>query len=137
MLKKFTMEDCKPISTPMTTGCKLSKEDKSSLVDQTMYRSMIESLLYLTATRLDILQTMSMVARFQASPKETHVSTVKRIFRYLKGTIDYGLWYPKGKNFTLIAYSNVDWVGFLDDRKSTNGGAFYLGDNLIAWHSKK
>eukprot|EP00249_Psilotum_nudum_P000684 c12775_g1_i1 orf=90-335(+) len=78
-----------------------------------------------------------MVARFQATPKESHVVAVKRIFRYLKGTLDYGLWYPKGKDFTLIAYSDADWAGCVDDRKSTSGGAFFLRDNLVAWHSKK
>ena len=137
MLKKFTMEDCKPVSTPMTTGCKLSKDDKAPTVDQTQYRSMIGSLLYLTATRPDILQAVCMVARFQANPKETHVTAVKRIFRYLKGTVEYGLWYPRGKDFTLIAFSDADWAGCVDDRKSTSGGAFYLGNNLVGWHSKK
>ena len=86
MLKKFTMEDNKPVGTPMTTGCKLSKNDTSPAVDQSMYRSMIGSLLYLTATKPDILQAVCMVARFQAEPKEVHVTAVKRIFRYLKGT---------------------------------------------------
>jgi len=137
MLKKFTMEDCKPVSTPMTKGYKLSKDDKSPSVDQNMYRSMIGSLLYLIATRPNILQAVCMVARFHASPKETHVTIVKWIFRYLKGTMEYGLWYPKGKDFTLIAFSDVDWVGCVDDRKSTSGGAFYLGDNLVSWHNKK
>jgi len=98
---------------------------------------MIGSLLYLIATRSDILQAMCMVARFQVSPKETHVTAVKWIFRYLKGTMDYGLWYPKGKDFTVIAFSDAYWVGCVDDRKSTSGGAFYLGDNLVGWHSKK
>ena len=137
LLKKFTMEDCKPISTPMTIGCKLSKDDKLPLVDQIMYRSMIGSLLYLIATRLDILQAVCMVARFQASPKETHLTAVKWIFIYLKGKMDYGLWYPKRKGFTLTTFSDVDWARCVDDRKSTNGGAFYLGENLIGWHSKK
>jgi len=91
LLKKFTMEDYKPVSTPMKTRCKLSKDDKSPSVDQTIYRSMIGSLLYLIATRPNILQVVCMVVKFQANPKETHVTTVKWIFRYLKGTIDYGI----------------------------------------------
>jgi len=137
LLKKFTMEDCKPVSTPMTIGCKLSKDDKLPLVDQTIYRSMIGSLLYLIATRPDILQVVCMVAWFQANSKETHVTTIKWIFRYLKGTMDYGLWYSKGKSFTLTAFSDVDWAGCVDDRKSTIGSAFYLGENLVGWHNKK
>jgi hypothetical protein len=95
MLKKFQMEDCKPMSTPMITGCKLSKDDESLNVDQTMYRSMIGSILYATTTRPYIMQDVGLVARFQYAPKETHMKVVKRIFRYLKGTLDFGLWYPK------------------------------------------
>ncbi|XXG82895.1 hypothetical protein AAC387_Pa10g0772 [Persea americana] len=102
-----------------------------------MYRSMIGSLLYLTATRPNILQAVCMVARFQADLREIHVTAVKRIFRYIKGTVEYGLWYPRGKDFILLAYSDADWAGCIDDRKSTSGGAFYLGDKLVAWRSKK
>jgi hypothetical protein len=77
------------------------------------------------------------VARFQAAPKESHVSTVKRIFRYLKGTYEFGLWYPKGKYLSLITYIDGDWAGCIDDRRSTNGAAFYLGECLVSWLSKK
>ena len=65
------------------------------------------------------------------------MTAVKWIFRYLKGTMDYGLWYPKGKDFTLITFLDTDWAGCVDDRKNTSGGAFYLGNNLVGWHSKK
>lgn len=78
-----------------------------------------------------------LVARFQASPKETHLAAVKRIFRYLKGTMDFGLWFPRSEDFTLTAYSDADWAGSVDDRKSTSGGTFFLGKCLVAWHSKK
>ena len=116
MLKKFGMEDCRPVSTPMVTGCKLSKDDESKEADQKLYRSMIGSLLYVTATRPDVMQAVGQVARFQAAPKEAHVLAVKRIFRYLKGTTDLGLWYPKGNKLTLEAYIDADWVGSVDDR---------------------
>ena len=105
------MEDCKPVRTPMITGCKLSKDNESKEVDQRLYRSMIASLLYVTALRPDVMQVVGQVARFQVSPKETHIIAVKRIFRYLKGTMDFGLWYPKGNELTLIAYSDADWAG--------------------------
>ena len=137
MLKKFQMEDCKPVGTPMVTGCKLSKEEKSPKVDQTLYRSMIGSLLYLTASRPDILQSVCLVARYQADPREAHMVAVKRILRYLKGTVNFGLWYIKSENFTLMAYLDADWAGCVDDRRSTSGGAFYLGKSLVSWHSKK
>ena len=84
---------------------------------------MIGSLLYVTASRTDVKQVVGMVARFQSTPKENHVQVVKRIFRYLKGTINLGLWYPSKKSFSLRAYSDVDQAGCVDDRKSTSGGA--------------
>jgi hypothetical protein len=77
------------------------------------------------------------VARFQATPKESHVLAVKRIFRYLKGTKDFGLWYPKGKDISLIAYIDADWAGCIDDRRSTSGATFYLGECLVSWLRKK
>ena len=86
------MEDSKPVSTPMITGCKLSKDDESLEVDHTMYRSMIGIMLYVTATKPDVIQAVGLVARFLSSPKETHVTATKRIFKYLKGTMEYELW---------------------------------------------
>ena len=89
------MGESKPITTPMVIGCKLSKNCESLEVDHTMYSSMIGCLLYVTTTRPDVMQVVGLVPRFQSTPKETHVIAVKRILRYLKGTMDYGLWYPK------------------------------------------
>ena len=96
MLKRFDMEGYKVVSTPMVTSCKLSKDDTSPAADQKRYRSMIGSLLYVTASRPNVMQAVGQVARFQATPTETHVVAVKRIFRYLQGTKEFGLWYPKG-----------------------------------------
>ena len=118
MLKKFRMEESKHVSTHMVIGCKLSKDDESLEVDHTMYRSIIGSLLYVTTTRPDIMQTIGLVSRFQSSPKETHVAAVKRIFRYLKGTVDYGLWYPKSIDFTLKSFTDADWAGNIDHMKA-------------------
>ncbi len=120
MLKKFKMEDCKLVGTPMVTGCKLSKDDKIEDVDQTMYRSMIGSLLYATRTRPNIMHAVCQVGRFQASPKNTHLLAVKRIFRYLKGTTYYGLWYPTGNQLDLYAFTDVDWACCVDYRKNTS-----------------
>ena len=88
----------------MITGSKLIKYDESLKVEQTMYRSMIGSLLYATTIRPNIMQVVGVVARFQSTPKETHMKEIKRIFRYLKGTLDFGLWYLKMKYFTLYIY---------------------------------
>ena len=137
MLKKFGMEDCKTVSTLMITCCKLSKDDESKEVDQKLYRSMIGSLLYVTTSRLDVMQAVGLVAMFQENPKEAHVLAIKRIFKYLKGTTKFGLWYPKGNELTLVAYTDADWAGSIDDRKSTSGATLYLGDYLVSWSSKK
>eukprot|EP00253_Pinus_taeda_P005398 PITA_05398 len=115
------MEDAKPVCTPMVTGCSLSANDESAAVHPPTYRSMIGSLLYLTGTRLDIMHAVGIVGRFQANPKETHLQAVKRIFKYLQGTQNYGLWYPRDTDLTLHAYKDADWAGSVDDRKSTSG----------------
>ena len=115
MLKRFNMEDSNLVSIPIIIGCKLSKDDESLEVDHTMYRSMIGSMLYVTATRPDVIQVVGLVSRFQSSPKETHVTAVKIIFKYLKGTMEYGLWYPKSQEFILKSFTNADWARSVDD----------------------
>jgi hypothetical protein len=128
MLKRFRMEDCKPVITPIQTSCKLSKDDDSKSTDQRKYMSMIGSLLYVTKSRPDVMQAVGQVA---------HVLAVKRIFIYLKGTKEFGLWYPKGKDLSLIAYTDADWAGCIDDRRSTSEAKFYLGECLVSWIRKK
>ena len=98
---------------------------------------MIGILLYVTTTRPDVMQVVGVVARFQSSPKETHVTTVKRIFKYLKGSLEYGLWYPKSQDFILKEFTNVDWEGSVDDRKRKSGVAFFSGNCLVSWSRKK
>ena len=137
MLKKFKMEDCKPILTPMVTGCKLSIDESSKDVDQRLYISMIGSLLYVTASQPDVMQVVGQVVRFQEAPKESHIIVVKRILRYLKRREEYGLWYPNDKNLIIQAFTDADWAGSIDDRKSTSGAEFYLGGCLISWLRKK
>ena len=116
------MDDCKPIKTPMPTNGHLDLNEGGKSVDQTLYRSMIGSLLYLTASRPDIMFSVCMCAHFQANPKESHLSAIKRILRYLKHTPSIGLWYPKDASFTLLGYSDSDFAGCRVDRKSTSGG---------------
>eukprot|EP00253_Pinus_taeda_P005578 PITA_05578 len=118
-------------------GCSLSANDESVAVRQPTYRSMIGSLLYLTSTRPDIMHAVGMVGRFQANPKETHLQAVKRIFKYLQGTQNYGLWYPRDADLTLHAYTDADWAGSVGDKKSTSCGAFFMGSRLVSWFSKK
>ncbi|GKD34876.1 hypothetical protein Tco_1250385 [Tanacetum coccineum] len=121
----------------MATKPKLDAEFSGKLVDQTDYRSKIMSLMYLTSSRPDIVQAVCYCARYQARPTEKHLKEVKRIFRYLRGTINMGLWYLKDSSFELTAFSNADHAGCIDTRKSTSGGLQFLGDKLVSWMSKK
>ena len=98
---------------------------------------MIGSLLYVTTSRPDVMHAVGQVARFQAAPIEAHVVAVKRIFRYLQGTKEFGLWYPKGNRLDLAAFSDADWGGCVDTRRSTSVAAFFLGGCLVSWLSKK
>ena len=137
LLKRFGMKDAKPAKTPMGTDghTDLNKGGKS--VDQKAYRSMIGSLLYLCASRPDIMLSVCMCARFQSDPKECHLVAVKRILRYLVATPCFGLWYPKGSTFDLVGYSDSDYAGCKVDRKSTSGTCQFLGRSLVSWNSKK
>ncbi|KAJ9544070.1 hypothetical protein OSB04_023777 [Centaurea solstitialis] len=137
MLKKFDLTSCTPMKTPMAPPLSLDKDSKGKPVDVTLYRGMIGSLLYLTASRPDIMYSTCLCARYQAEPKESHLTAVKRIFRYLKGTPNLGLWYSKDSGFDLTAYSDSDFAGCKIDRKSTTGGCHLLGGKLVSWTSKK
>ena len=137
LLKKFKLEDCKVMNTPMHPTCTLSKEDEGAKVDQKLYRGMIGSLLYLTASRPDILFSVCLCARFQSDPRESHMTAVKRIFRYLKGTTNLGLLYRKSLDYKLIGFCDADYAGDRIERKSTSGNCQFLGDNLISWASKR
>ena len=137
MLKKFGLEDSKPIKTPMSTETKLTKDEESESVDSTKYRGMIGSLLYLTASRPDIMFSVCLCARFQEDPKITHLEAVKRISRYIKGTTHLGLWYPKGTGVDTIVYADSDHAGDYVDRKSTSGTCTFVGHCLTSWFSKK
>ncbi|KAK8674550.1 hypothetical protein V6N13_032660 [Hibiscus sabdariffa] len=136
-LKKFGLENVKPQATPMSSSIKLDKDEEGKCVDSKLYRSMIGSLFYLTASRPDIMFSVCWCARFQANPKESHLKAIKRIFRYLQDTPSLGLWYPRDSTFDLHAYSDADYGGCKIDRKSTSGTCQFLGNMLISWFSKK
>ena len=137
MLKKFGMNEAKPISTPMGTNDNLDSNASGNMVDQKLYRSMIGSLLYVTASRPDVMFSVCMCARIQVSPREIHLKATKRILRYLKHTQNVSLWYPKGAKFELVGYSDSDYVGCKVERKSISGTCQLLGRSLISWSSKK
>ncbi|GJR48601.1 putative ribonuclease H-like domain-containing protein [Tanacetum coccineum] len=137
ILKKFDFVSVKTASTPIETQKPLVKDEEASDVDVHLYRSMIGSLMYLTASRPDIMFAVCACSRFQVTPKTSHLSVVKRIFRYLKGKLKQGLWYPRVSSFDLEAYSDSDYAGENLDRKSTTGGCQFLGRRLISWQCKK
>ena len=141
VIKKFGLEHCKPVTTPVTPGMKLLKAtEQSEMVDAALYQSAVGSLLYLSGwTRPDIAFSVSNVARFCSSPTKEHWTAVKCIFRYLKGTYNYGLLYsPNADNDgTMIGYSDTDWAGDMNDRKSTSGYLCMMSGAAVSWKSRK
>ncbi|GJY68871.1 retrovirus-related pol polyprotein from transposon TNT 1-94 [Tanacetum coccineum] len=136
-LKKYGFESCDPVDTPMVEKSKLDEDKEGKAVDPSHYRGMIGTLLYLTASRPDLQFAICMCARYQARPTEKHLNAVKRIFRYLKGTVHRGLWYPKDSSIALTAFADADHAGCQDTRRSTSGSIQLLGDRLVSWSSKR
>ncbi|GAA0168782.1 hypothetical protein LIER_23420 [Lithospermum erythrorhizon] len=137
LVNKYGLENTKSKRTPTATHVKVGKDVDGTSVDISNYRSMIGSLFYLTASRPDIAYSVGVCARFQGDPKESHLNQVKRIIKYVNGTVEYGLLYTFYPNSTLVGFCDVDWVGNAEDRKSTSGGYFFVGNNLVSWFSKK
>jgi Reverse transcriptase (RNA-dependent DNA polymerase) len=139
ILKECRMEDCNPVQAPMEARLKLSKNSRSNPVDQTKYRSIVGSLRYLLHTRPDLAYSVGIVSRFMENPKAEHMAAVKHILRYVKGTITLGCCYRRSpkeeRNF--VGYSDSDMVGDVDDRKSTTGVIYFLGENAVSWFSRK
>jgi hypothetical protein len=124
LVKRFGLNGKSRGRTPMSTSVKISSDLVGKLVDPSLYRSMIGSLMYLTASRPDIAFSVGVCARFQANPKESHITAVKGIIRYVNDTLSYGVWYSRETNLVVVGYSDGDWAGNADDRKSTSGGCF-------------
>jgi histone deacetylase 1/2 len=140
LLCKTNMENCKPIGSPMVSSCRLSKFGTDTMNDPSLYRSTVGALQYATLTRPDIAFSVNKVCQFMAHPLESHWRAVKRILRYLKGTMSHGLLLypsPSSPPFSLRAYSDADWATDQDDRRSTSGSCIYFGSNLISRGSKK
>ncbi|GJR86891.1 retrovirus-related pol polyprotein from transposon TNT 1-94 [Tanacetum coccineum] len=137
ILKKFDFATVKTSSTPIESNKALIKDEEADSVDVHLYRSMIGSLTYLTASRPDIMFAVCACARFQVTPKMSHLHAVKRIFRYLKSYPKLGLWYPRDSPFDLEAFSDSNYAGASLDRKSIIGGCQFLGKRLILWQCKK
>nr|GEZ66436.1 hypothetical protein [Tanacetum cinerariifolium] len=136
-LKKYGFESCDPVDTPMVDKSKLDEDKEGKAVDPLHYRGMIGTLLYLTASRPDLQFAICMCARYQARPTEKHLHAVKRIFRYLHGIVNRGLWYPKDSSIALTAFADANHAGCQDTRRSTSGSVQFLGERLISWSSKR
>nr|GEV93749.1 hypothetical protein [Tanacetum cinerariifolium] len=135
-LKKYGFESCDPVDTPMVEKYKLDEDKEGKAVDPSHYRGMIGTLLYLTANIPDLQFSICMCARYQARPTEKHLHAIKRIFQYLRGTVNRGLWYLKDYSIALTAFADADHAGCQDTRHSTSGSLQFLGDRLIRWSSK-
>lgn len=137
ILQKFGMCDSNSVLNPIVPGSKLVKDDVGIKVDKTYYKQIVGSLMYLTATRPDMIFVVSLISRFIENPTQLHLQAAKRVLRYLKGTTDFGIFYRKGGDDELIGYSDSDYAGDLEDRKSTSGYVFLLSSGAVSWSSKK
>jgi len=129
------MENCKEADTSIAMNCYMDSDKAGYQVDSTKYRGLVVSLLYLTTSRYDIQFSVCSCAKFQSNPKESHYKAPKRIFKYLKGTINVGLWYPSNSKITLSGFLDSDYAVCKLDRKSTNGTCHLLSSSLISWES--
>ncbi|GKD34051.1 hypothetical protein Tco_1249560, partial [Tanacetum coccineum] len=131
------MESCDPVDTPMVEKSKLDEDTQGKAVDPTHYHSMVGTLVYITSSRPDLVYVVCMCAQYQAWPTEKHLHAVKRIFQYLRGIINWGLWYSKDSAIALTAFTDADHAGCQDTRRSTSGSMQLLGDRLVSWSSKR
>jgi len=137
ILERFRMEKSTSVKNPIVPGVRLMKDEEGSKVNATMYKQLVGSLMYLTVTRPDLMYVVSLISRFMTSPTELHLQAAKRVLRYLKGTMDLGIFYQKKGNGELVAYTDSDYAGDVDDRKSTSGYVFLLSEGAVSWSSKK
>nr|KYP60164.1 Retrovirus-related Pol polyprotein from transposon TNT 1-94 [Cajanus cajan] len=137
LLKRYGMLDCKPTSTPTEVNAKLCSAEGRDLKDATMYRQVVGSLIYLTLTRPDIAYAVGVVSRFMQNPKKPQLEVARRILKYVKNTIDYGIFYKKGAPCEVTGYCDADYTGDHDTRRSTTGYMFTMGSGAISWCSKR
>jgi hypothetical protein len=137
ILSRFQMGDSRPMTTPMITNWKKLHASESQLVDSTLYRQLIRSLMYLVNTRPDICFAVNTLIQFMVEPRRVHWVAAKHVLRYLCGMVDYGLDYYRGDGVRLVGYTDSHWVGCVSDRKSTSGCCFGLGSTVVSWFSRK
>jgi len=136
VLERFNMKDCNSVKNPIVPGTVLSREGEVS-VNPTLYKQLVGSLMYVTVTRPDIMYVVGLISRYMTDPKEEHMQIAKRVLRYLKGTLNFGLWYRKVDKLKLTAYTDSDYARDVDDRKSVSGYMFMINDAAVNWSLKK
>ncbi|XP_072056225.1 uncharacterized mitochondrial protein AtMg00810-like [Arachis hypogaea] len=137
LLAETGMVDCKPADTPMQVNHGLRLEEDSKLVDKERYQRLVGKLIYLSHTRPDIAYALGVVSQFMHQPQENHMEAVMRIVRYLKGTPGSGIWFKRNGHLNIEVYTDADWAGNPNDRRSTSSYFTLVGGNLVAWRSKK
>jgi hypothetical protein len=137
VLERFNMGQCNSVKNPIVPGFKLTKDEGGVQVDSTLYKQIVGSLIYLTATRPDLIFVVSLISRYMEHPTESHLMAAKRIQRYVKGTTSFGMFYRKGGDAEFFGYTDSDYAGDQDDRKSTSGYVFMMNSSAISWSSKK
>lgn len=137
LLEKFGLQNCNSVKNPIVPGFKLSKKGEGARIDATAYKQLIGSLMYITVTRPDLMYVVCLLSRYMASPNELHMHAAKRVLRYLKGTVELGVFYKRGDVKDLVAYTDSDYAGDIDDRRSTSGYVFLLSGGAVSWASKK
>ena len=137
VLQQFGMDKSNFVHNPIVPGFKLVKDEGGVKVDKTYYKQIVGSLMYLTTTRPAMMFVVSLISRYMENPTELHLQAAKRVLRYLKGTTGFGIFYKKGGDDKLVAYTDSDYVGDLEERKSTLGYVFLLSSGAVSWSSRK
>jgi hypothetical protein len=137
VLKRFGMMECNAVKNPIVPGCRVNKDEGGAKVDETYYKQLVGSLMYLTTTRPDMMFVTCLISRYMAKPTELHLQVAKRALRYLRGTINFGIYYKKGGSDELLSFTDSDYAGDMEDRKSTSGYVFLLSSGAVSWSSKK
>ena len=137
VIDMFGMQHHNPVCNPIVPGQKIGRDEAGEKVDPTLYKQMVGSLMYLTASRPDLMFVVCLLSRFMASPTQLHLGVAKRVLRYLKGTLECGIWYRRGAMSDLVAYTDSDYASDIDDSKSTSGYVFLMSGGAVAWSSRK
>ena len=133
ILRRFGMMESNLVGSPIVSGFKMSKDEDGVFVDETYYKQLVESLMYLTATRPDMMFVTCLISRYMAKPMEIHLQAAKRALRYLKWTVNYGIHYKKGGDGELLAFTDSDYAGDMKDKKSTSGYVFLMSACAVSW----